>query len=40
MHGSSLSFENAKYQLLKERLLSEYPEADDEDPSEYAGGNH
>ena len=29
MHGSSLSFENAKYQLLKERLLSEYPEADE-----------
>ena len=29
MHGSSLSFENAKYQLLKERLLAEYPDADE-----------
>ena len=26
MHSSSLAFEIAKYQLLKERLLSEYPE--------------
>ncbi|HZP08758.1 siphovirus Gp157 family protein [Methyloceanibacter sp.] len=30
MAGPSLSLETAKYQLLKQRLLSEYPEADDE----------
>jgi hypothetical protein len=30
MHSSPLSFEATKYQLLRQRLLSEYPEADDE----------
>jgi hypothetical protein len=30
MHNSPLSFETTKYQLLRQRLLSEYPETDDE----------
>ena len=30
MASSPLSFETTKYQLLRQRLLSEYPEADDE----------
>ena len=30
MHSSPLSLETTKYQLLRQRLLSEYPEADDE----------
>ncbi|SRR5579885_952847 len=30
MHDPSLSLETTKYQLLRQRLLSEYPEADDE----------
>src|SRR5262245_64365444 len=30
MHSSPLSFEATKYQLLRQRLLSEYPDADDE----------
>jgi hypothetical protein len=30
MHSPALSFETNKYQLLRQRLLSEYPEADDE----------
>ena len=30
MHSSPLSLETTKHQLLRQRLLSEYPEADDE----------
>lgn len=30
MHNCPLSFETTKYQLLRQRILSEYPEADDE----------
>jgi hypothetical protein len=30
MHNSSLSLESTKYQLLRQRLLSEHPEADEE----------
>jgi hypothetical protein len=30
MHSSSLSLEATKYQLLRQRLLSEHPEVDDE----------
>jgi len=30
MHSSPLSLETTKHQLLRQRLLSEYPETDDE----------
>jgi len=30
MHSPSLSVEVTKYQLLKQRLLSEYPQSDDD----------
>ena len=38
MHSSPLSLETTKYQLLKQRLLSEYPEADEETLSDTLEG--